>query len=90
MQGTTRPERQSLLLQFVTGTTRIPVNGFKDLQGPDEKRRGISQLRTQAIRANRRRVIHPLIVLTCHSYKDYARLEYKPTLAIESISLTGL
>ena len=29
------PERKSRLLQFATGTTRIPVNGFKDLQGSD-------------------------------------------------------
>lgn len=29
------PERKSRLLQFATGTSRIPVNGFKDLQGSD-------------------------------------------------------
>ena len=28
-------ERRSRLLQFVTGTNRIPVSGFKDLQGPN-------------------------------------------------------
>ena len=33
------PERQSRLLQFVTGATRIPVFGFKDLHGPDRPRR---------------------------------------------------
>jgi E3 ubiquitin-protein ligase NEDD4 len=33
------PERKSRLLQFVTGTSRIPVNGFKDLQGSDGPRR---------------------------------------------------
>ena len=32
-------ERKSRLLQFVTGTNRIPVNGFKDLQGSDGPRR---------------------------------------------------
>ena len=32
-------ERKSRLLQFVTGTSRIPVNGFKDLQGSDGPRR---------------------------------------------------
>ncbi|KXS21640.1 HECT-type ubiquitin-protein ligase E3 Pub1 [Gonapodya prolifera JEL478] len=31
-------ERKSRLLQFVTGTSRIPVNGFKDLQGSDGPR----------------------------------------------------
>ena len=33
------PERKSRLLQFATGTSRIPVNGFKDLQGSDGPRR---------------------------------------------------
>ena len=32
-------ERKSRLLQFTTGTSRIPVNGFKDLQGSDGPRR---------------------------------------------------
>lgn len=31
-------EKKSRLLQFVTGTSRIPVNGFKDLQGSDGPR----------------------------------------------------
>ena len=33
------PKSQSRLLQFTTGTSRIPVNGFKDLQGSDGPRR---------------------------------------------------
>jgi E3 ubiquitin-protein ligase NEDD4 len=32
-------EKKSRLLQFATGTSRIPVNGFKDLQGSDGPRR---------------------------------------------------
>ncbi|KAJ2999396.1 hypothetical protein HDV02_003014 [Globomyces sp. JEL0801] len=32
-------EKKSRLIQFVTGTSRIPVNGFKDLQGSDGPRR---------------------------------------------------
>ncbi|KDQ51192.1 hypothetical protein JAAARDRAFT_534576 [Jaapia argillacea MUCL 33604] len=32
-------ERKSRLLQFTTGTSRIPMNGFKDLQGADGPRR---------------------------------------------------
>ena len=32
-------EQRSRLLQFATGTSRIPVNGFKDLQGSDGPRR---------------------------------------------------
>lgn len=31
-------EKKARLLQFVTGTSRIPVNGFKDLQGSDGPR----------------------------------------------------
>lgn len=32
-------EKRSRLLQFVTGTTRVPINGFKDLHGSDGPRR---------------------------------------------------
>ncbi|PVF99328.1 HECT-domain-containing protein, partial [Serendipita vermifera] len=32
-------EKRSRLLQFATGTSRVPVNGFKDLQGADGPRR---------------------------------------------------
>ncbi|KAJ3331108.1 hypothetical protein HDU76_004062 [Blyttiomyces sp. JEL0837] len=32
-------ERRANLLQFVTGTSRIPVNGFRDLQGSDGPRK---------------------------------------------------
>lgn len=32
-------EKRARLLQFTTGTSRIPVNGFKDLQGSDGPRR---------------------------------------------------
>lgn len=32
-------ERKARLLQFTTGTSRVPVNGFKDLQGSDGPRR---------------------------------------------------
>lgn len=31
--------KRASLLQFATGTSRIPVNGFKDLQGSDGPRR---------------------------------------------------
>lgn len=33
------PEQRARLLQFVTGTARIPVNGFKDLHGSDGPRK---------------------------------------------------
>ncbi|OMH85471.1 E3 ubiquitin-protein ligase RSP5 [Zancudomyces culisetae] len=32
-------ENRALLLQFVTGTSRVPVNGFKDLYGSDGPRK---------------------------------------------------
>ena len=32
-------ERKARLLQFTTVTSRVPVNGFKDLQGSDGPRR---------------------------------------------------
>jgi E3 ubiquitin-protein ligase NEDD4 len=32
-------ERKARLLQFATGTTRVPTGGFKDLQGSDGPRR---------------------------------------------------
>ena len=32
-------EKRARLLQFATGTSRVPVNGFKDLQGSDGPRR---------------------------------------------------
>lgn len=32
-------EKKSRLLQFTTGTSRTPVNGFRDLQGSDGPRR---------------------------------------------------
>ncbi|KAL9582612.1 MAG: hypothetical protein Q9212_003191 [Teloschistes hypoglaucus] len=38
-QGGWDAEQKSRLLQFATGTSRIPVNGFKDLQGSDGPRR---------------------------------------------------
>lgn len=33
------PEKKSRLLQFVTGTSRVPVNGFRELHGSDGPRR---------------------------------------------------
>ena len=32
-------EKRSRLLQFTTGTSRTPVNGFRDLQGSDGPRK---------------------------------------------------
>ncbi|KAL7420115.1 hypothetical protein Q5752_005081 [Cryptotrichosporon argae] len=74
-------ERKSRLLQFTTGTSRIPVNGFKDLQGSDGPRRftiekagEISQLPKSHTCFNR---------IDLPPYKDFAALEQKLTLAVE-------
>ncbi|KAI5119417.1 hypothetical protein M0805_009868 [Coniferiporia weirii] len=74
-------ERKSRLLQFTTGTSRIPVNGFKDLQGSDGPRRFTieksgdpSQLPKSHTCFNR---------LDLPPYKDYESLEQKLTLAVE-------
>jgi E3 ubiquitin-protein ligase NEDD4 len=79
-------EQQSHLLQFVTGTTRIPMNGFKDLPGPIgpqrftiEKAGDPDELPKRHIPSNR---------IDLPPYKDYASLENKLTLAIECASLS--
>ena len=76
-------ERKSRLLQFTTGTSRIPVNGFKDLQGSDGPRRFTieksgdpSQLPKSHTCFNR---------LDLPPYRDYASLEQKLTLAVECV-----
>lgn len=88
------PESQSRLLQFVTGTSRLPVNGFKELQGSDGPRRFTiersghpQQLPIRDVSSNR---------LELPPYEDYATLRQKLTLAIaetvglgETVSLSG-
>ncbi|RUP50996.1 LOW QUALITY PROTEIN: hypothetical protein BC936DRAFT_136672 [Jimgerdemannia flammicorona] len=74
-------EKKSRLLQFTTGTSRIPVNGFKDLQGSDGPRRftiekagDISQLPKSHTCFNR---------IDMPPYKTYESLVAKLTLAVE-------
>jgi E3 ubiquitin-protein ligase NEDD4 len=78
-------ERKSRLLRFATGTTRIPVNGFKDLRGSFgtqrftiEKAGDPDQLPKSHTSSNR---------IDLPPYKDYAILEHKLTLAVERVSL---
>jgi E3 ubiquitin-protein ligase NEDD4 len=78
-------ERQSRLLQFATGKTRLPVNGFKNLQGSDgpqhftiEKAGDPDELPKSHTSVNR---------IDLPPYKDYATLEHKLTLAVERASL---
>jgi E3 ubiquitin-protein ligase NEDD4 len=77
------PEQQSRLLQFTTGTSRLPVNGFKDLQGADGPRRFTiekygdpSQLPRSHTCFNR---------LDLPPYQDYESLQKKLSFAIEYV-----
>ncbi|KAG9248149.1 hypothetical protein BJ878DRAFT_538659 [Calycina marina] len=74
-------EQKSRLLQFATGTSRIPVNGFKDLQGSDgprrftiEKQGEINNLPKSHTCFNR---------LDLPAYKSLEALQTKLTMAVE-------
>jgi len=75
------PERKSRLLQFATGTSRIPVNGFKDLQGSDGPRRFTIEKSGDPSQLPKSHTCFNRIDLP--PYKDYATLEHKLTLAVE-------
>ena len=76
-------EQKARLLQFTTGTSSVPVNGFKDLQGSDGPRRftivksgdpsGLPRSHTCFNR------------LDLPPYEDYATLERKLRFAIECV-----
>jgi E3 ubiquitin-protein ligase NEDD4 len=74
-------EQRARLLQFTTGTSRIPVNGFKDLQGSDGPRRFTIE---KAGEPNQLPKSH-----TCFNrvdlppYNDYGSLKQKLNLAVE-------
>jgi len=78
------PERKSRLLQFSTGTSRIPVNGFKDLQGSDGPRRFTIEKSGDPSQLPKSHTCFNRIDLP--PYKDYASLEHKLTLAVEYVS----
>ncbi|TGJ86999.1 hypothetical protein E0Z10_g1758 [Xylaria hypoxylon] len=74
-------EQKSRLLQFATGTSRIPVNGFKDLQGSDGPRRftiekagDVGNLPKAHTCFNR---------LDLPPYKSLEHLQQKMTIAVE-------
>ncbi|RYO76880.1 hypothetical protein DL766_002083 [Monosporascus sp. MC13-8B] len=74
-------EQKSRLLQFTTGTSRIPVNGFKDLQGSDGPRRftiekagDVGNLPKAHTCFNR---------LDLPPYKNLEQLQQKLTIAVE-------
>lgn len=81
------PERKSRLLQFATGTSRVPPEGFKNLQGSDGSRRftieksgDLSQLPMSHMCFNR---------IDLPPYKDYATLEHKLRFAVECVFFFG-
>ncbi|CCM03910.1 uncharacterized protein FIBRA_06061 [Fibroporia radiculosa] len=75
------PERKSRLLQFATGTSRIPVNGFKDLQGSDGPRRFTIEKSGDPSQLPKSHTCFNRIDLP--PYRDYETLEQKLTLAVE-------
>lgn len=72
-------ERKSRLLQFTTGTSRIPVNGFKDLQGSDGPRRFTIEKAGEITQLPKSHTCFNRIDLP--AYKSYDTLEQKLTLA---------
>ena len=77
------PDRQSRLLQFATGTSRVPVNGFKDLQGSDGPRRFTIDKSGDPTQLPRSHTCFNRIELP--PYEDYESLEKKLTYAIECV-----
>ncbi|KAJ2900430.1 hypothetical protein IWW38_000483 [Coemansia aciculifera] len=75
-------EHQTRLLQFTTGTSRIPVNGFKDLQGSDGPRRFTIEKSGDIIALPKSHTCFNRIDLP--PYPDYDTLASKLTLAIEN------
>ncbi|KAL0961110.1 hypothetical protein HGRIS_006087 [Hohenbuehelia grisea] len=74
-------ERKSRLLQFTTGTSRVPVNGFKDLQGSDGPRRFTIEKSGDPTGLPRSHTCFNRLDLP--PYEDYESLETKLLFAIE-------
>ncbi|AFR98781.2 E3 ubiquitin-protein ligase NEDD4 [Cryptococcus neoformans] len=74
-------EKKSRLLQFTTGTSRIPVNGFKDLQGSDGPRRFTIEKAGEVTQLPKSHTCFNRIDLP--AYKSYEALEQKLTIAVE-------
>ncbi|OLY78592.1 putative E3 ubiquitin-protein ligase hulA [Smittium mucronatum] len=75
-------EHRTRLLQFTTGTSRIPVNGFKDLQGSDGPRRFTIEKSGDIGALPKSHTCFNRIDLP--PYPDYETLAYKLNLAIEN------
>ncbi|CAN6643772.1 E3 ubiquitin-protein ligase Rsp5p [Trichomonascus vanleenenianus] len=75
-------EQKSRLLQFTTGTSRIPVNGFKDLQGSDGPRRFTIEKAGEVEHLPKSHTCFNRVDLP--AYKDYDTLCQKLTMAVEN------
>jgi E3 ubiquitin-protein ligase NEDD4 len=74
-------EQKSRLLQFATGTSRIPVNGFKDLQGSDGPRRFTIEKAGEPTQLPKSHTCFNRLDLP--PYKSYDALNGKLTIAVE-------
>ncbi|KAH9051547.1 hypothetical protein EDB83DRAFT_2622224 [Lactarius deliciosus] len=74
-------ERKARLLQFTTGTLRVPVNGFKDLQGSDGPHRFTIEKSGDPNGLPRSHTCFNRLDLP--PYEDYESLERKLRFAIE-------
>ncbi|ODA80373.1 hypothetical protein RJ55_03331 [Drechmeria coniospora] len=74
-------EQKSRLLQFTTGTSRIPVNGFKDLQGSDGPRRFTIEKAGEITNLPKAHTCFNRIDLP--AYKNMETLQQKLTIAVE-------
>lgn len=74
-------EKKARLLQFVTGTSRIPVNGFKDLHGSDGPRRFTIEKTGEVDRLPKAHTCFNRLDLP--PYKTYEAMNGKLSMAIE-------
>ncbi|EAU30705.1 E3 ubiquitin--protein ligase pub1 [Aspergillus terreus NIH2624] len=74
-------EQKSRLLQFTTGTSRIPVNGFKDLQGSDGPRRFTIEKSGDPAALPKSHTCFNRLDLP--PYKTHETLEHKLSIAVE-------
>ncbi len=74
-------EQKSRMLQFTTGTSRIPVNGFKDLQGSDGPRRFTIEKSGEITQLPKSHTCFNRIDLP--QYDDFESMKQKMTLAVE-------
>ncbi|KAI5278629.1 neural precursor cell expressed, developmentally down-regulated, partial [Ascosphaera aggregata] len=74
-------EQKSRLLQFATGTSRIPVNGFKDLQGSDGPRRFTIEKSGETNALPKSHTCFNRLDLP--PYSSYEQLQQKLSIAVE-------